>query len=256
MRRTLALTSLALIAALTPGAAAGQSLLLQLHEGLVTLDAKDVSIRQILDEWARVGGVTLVNADALASTPTSIVLNGVPEREALATLLRETHGYMLGERRSGVVEQIDRIFIVVPAPPSRASAPAPVTFVPPPPPVQEAAEPAVLIVGGSQAEPVPGSRRVAGASPFGAASAAPAEAPATESTNPLSPPVNRDERPVIRYTDRFDEFGNRIPEITRDASPVPDAGNAPAGGTGPVPANPFGITSGAAQPGAAPSARP
>ena len=102
MRRTLALTSLALIAALTPGAAAGQSLLLQLHEGLVTLDAKDVSIRQILDEWARVGGVTLVNADALASTPTSIVLNGVPEREALATLLRETHGYMLGERRSGV----------------------------------------------------------------------------------------------------------------------------------------------------------
>src|SRR5437868_14772945 len=109
-RSTLLLAWLLAIAAMAVPASAQTSLSLQIREGRVTLDAHGVSVRQIVDEWARQGHVQVVNADTLPSAPTTLILNDVPERAALDTLLRDSAGYILGARpSSGEFTEIDRI---------------------------------------------------------------------------------------------------------------------------------------------------
>ena len=48
--------------------AAASDLKLTLDNGRATLIAKDVPLRQILDEWARIGKTTIVNGDKLTAT--------------------------------------------------------------------------------------------------------------------------------------------------------------------------------------------
>ena len=60
------LTRLALATVLISGCASVASagdLKLTIDNGRVTLIAQDVPLRQILDEWARIGKTTIVNAD-------------------------------------------------------------------------------------------------------------------------------------------------------------------------------------------------
>ena len=53
----------ALLAALP--ASAQQQLTLDIHDGLVTMSATNVPVRQVLAEWASVGGTRVVGAERI-----------------------------------------------------------------------------------------------------------------------------------------------------------------------------------------------
>lgn len=99
---------------IAPAPAGAQQMTLQIQNGLVTLDASNVTIRQILAEWARIGGARIVNGEKVASGPVTLQLKGIPERQALDTILRGVSGYMLASRQPGTtgVSGFDRILIL------------------------------------------------------------------------------------------------------------------------------------------------
>src|SRR4051812_46265417 len=104
--------------------------------GMVTLSATDATVRQILDEWARVGQARIVNVERLAGPPISLELTNVPEAQALDTLLRTVSGYLAAPRAVAVpnASMYDRVF-VLPASsgtPPRAATAAPAGAVTPP----------------------------------------------------------------------------------------------------------------------------
>jgi hypothetical protein len=109
-----------------------------MQNGRVTIIAQDVPLRQILQEWARVGNVRIVNAEKLTGPSVTLELVDVPEAQALDTLLRSAAGYMAAPRPIGVMgaSLYDRIMIL---PTSRAPAavasttPAPFPQRPPQP---------------------------------------------------------------------------------------------------------------------------
>lgn len=83
-----------------PAASAGQ-LRLEIHAGRVTLVARDVTVGQILDEWARVGQTTvIINGDGLPLSPVTLELTSVPEPLALDVILRFTSGHIAAQRRA------------------------------------------------------------------------------------------------------------------------------------------------------------
>ena len=80
----------ALLAAVAISFAASASageLKLTMQNGRVTLIADNVPLRQILQEWARVGQTTIVNGDKLTGPAMTLQLIDTPEREALDILL-------------------------------------------------------------------------------------------------------------------------------------------------------------------------
>jgi hypothetical protein len=79
-----------------PARAAG--LELSIADGKVTLDAQDVTIRQILTEWARVGNTRIVNVERLEGGPVTIKFEGLPEKQALDIILRSVPGYVAAPR--------------------------------------------------------------------------------------------------------------------------------------------------------------
>ncbi len=107
-----ALTACALLLGATPVAAQGFTL--QFQNGLVTLEAHDLSVPKILELWSRIGRTTVVNGDKIDGLPVTLQLVNVPEREALAILLRNVGGYILAPRPEDAqgVSVFDRIFVV------------------------------------------------------------------------------------------------------------------------------------------------
>ena len=82
----LALALLLLTCSATPSWAA--ALTLSVRDGLVSLDAQDVTVRQILTEWARVGKTRIVNVERITGGPITLKLDAVPEKQALDIILR------------------------------------------------------------------------------------------------------------------------------------------------------------------------
>ena len=80
---------------------AAQGVKLEFRDGRVSLSAQNVPVRTILSEWARLGGTKIVNGDRVPGGLVTLELNGVPERQALDTLLRNVPGYMAGPRPAG-----------------------------------------------------------------------------------------------------------------------------------------------------------
>ena len=93
----------------------------------MTLSAQNAPIRAILQEWARLGGATIVNGDRVAGPPVTLELTGVPERQALDIVLRSVAGYIVAPRPAGSqgVSAFDRIMILPTSVAPRAPAPAP-----------------------------------------------------------------------------------------------------------------------------------
>ena len=116
-RRT-ALVSFAIALTLAAAAApcSAQDIFLSVRGGRATLLADKAPLSAILTEWARVTGTTIVNGDTLDPSPVTLTLVYVPEREALATLLRNAPGYVLVNRaeNSAAPPGIERIVIVPP----------------------------------------------------------------------------------------------------------------------------------------------
>lgn len=122
------------------------NLTLTLRNGRATVIAKDVPLRQILEEWARIGGTRIMNAEKVAGAPVTLQLVDVPEAQALDTLLRSVAGYMAAPRPVGVMgaSMYDRIMILPTShpPPATASlAPQPFQRMQPQPQPEPMAEP-------------------------------------------------------------------------------------------------------------------
>jgi len=125
------------MAAVSISASAGE-LKLTMQDGRVSINADNVSLRQILQEWARVGQTKIVNIEKLSGPNVTLQLNNVPEREALDIVLRSANGYIAAPRATPVAgaAAYDRItiFMSTSRPPAQvASAPVP-TFQRPPQP--------------------------------------------------------------------------------------------------------------------------
>ena len=103
-----------------------QSLSLEIRDGLVTLAATNVPVRQVLAEWANVGGTHVVGAERVAGAPLTLRLEGVPEAKALDIVLRGAAGYMAAARAvPGVGRSIyDRILVLATSTPPTGPAAA------------------------------------------------------------------------------------------------------------------------------------
>jgi len=120
---------LAISLATSPCRAAG--LKLTIRDGKVSIDAQEMTIRQILTEWARVGKTRIVNLERVTSGPMTLKFDDVPEDQALDIILRTLPGYMAAPRPALVPDasRYDRILImatttaVAPRPASAGSQP-------------------------------------------------------------------------------------------------------------------------------------
>jgi len=110
--------------------AARADIQLSIHDGRVVLVANNATIADIMAEWAKVGRITIVNADKIPRDVVTLELRDVNERQALDILLRTTSGFIAALRAQDdpTASRFDRIVVM---PPSLA----------PPPPVQASAPP-------------------------------------------------------------------------------------------------------------------
>lgn len=161
MKRLLCLCYLTIAAfATTPAVASAQTRALQvtMKDGRVTIVARNVSLREVLQEWARVGKTTIVNAEKLAGPPLTLQLVDSSERDALDILLRSAAGYLAVPRAASNpgTSVYDRIAILATsrAPAAMAAAAPPAAFVPPAP-VQAEVLPAHGDYSAQPADPVP-----------------------------------------------------------------------------------------------------
>jgi hypothetical protein len=126
--------ALVVLLSMRPAPAAAQSVHVEFNNGLVTVSAQNAPVRQILAEWARLGGTTFVNGDRVPGGPVTIELQNVPERQAIDVLLRSVSGYMVAAREatsSAGASAFDRILIV---PTSSAPRPSQAALLPQPVP--------------------------------------------------------------------------------------------------------------------------
>lgn len=124
MRGPAVLTALVLLVARP---AVAQQLSLEIRDGLVTLHATNVAVRQVLAEWARVGGTRVVGAERVSGPPLTLSLEGVPEGKALDIVLRGAAGYMAATRAvpgSGK-SSYDRIMVLATSTPPAGGSAAP-----------------------------------------------------------------------------------------------------------------------------------
>lgn len=101
-----------LTASATPSWAAG--LTLSIRDGLVSLDAQDVTVRQILTEWARIGKTRIINVERITGGPVTLKIDAMPEKQALDLILRAIPGYMALPRETVLADAslYDRILIM------------------------------------------------------------------------------------------------------------------------------------------------
>jgi len=221
---------LAVLALGCAASADAQSVRVQFNNGLVSVSAQNAQVRQILAEWAKLGGTTFVNAERVAGAPVTLQLDNVSERHALDVLLRGVPGYMVAARPDGLVgaSAFDRILIVPTstAPPVNAGAPRPPqpSFQQPrlPMPIPIQPEPEVTFDPDDPEENPPDD-------------IAPEEEP--ENDQPLNPRVRVPFVPP-NITGRPQPF-----------QPDPDVDAEPEEQPIAAPGNPFGVGPGASRPG-------
>lgn len=120
----LACVALFTLSSIAASPASAGELRLSIANGRVTMVAQDVTIRQILDEWSRIGQTVVVGAERLVGPPVTLEMHDVAEARALETLLRSASGYIVKPRAiASGASAYDRILIM---PASRAPAAGPV----------------------------------------------------------------------------------------------------------------------------------
>ncbi len=93
IKRVFVLASLLAFATPVPAQQA-RKLEISFNEGLVTLVAENVTLREILAEWARKGGSRITNGDKLTGEPVwPMEFRNEPEAAVLRALLRDLPGY-------------------------------------------------------------------------------------------------------------------------------------------------------------------
>ena len=150
MRKTIFCFAFALATVGAASMAIAGELSVKIANGRATVIAKDVPVRQILAEWARVGQTKVVNGERIPGGPITLELVDVPEKEALDTILRTAAGYIAAPRPATLAgaSQFDRVIVLATSrPPATTSVtPAPfgrpaVQMPPQPPPDDDDGEP-------------------------------------------------------------------------------------------------------------------
>jgi hypothetical protein len=101
---------------LLTGPATAGTLKIDIRNGLVTLEAQDVSVREILAEWARIGRTRIENREQVGGAPVTLTLKDVPEKDALAILLRSVSGYIAAPRQTPMADaSVYDVVYVLPA---------------------------------------------------------------------------------------------------------------------------------------------
>src|SRR3954470_14257748 len=137
MRSTsLAAIVLLVLTVLPPAATAGQ-LRMEFQDGLVSISASEVPLRQVLSEWARLGRTRIVNLEKVGGAPLTLELARVPEKQALEIVLRGVQGYVVAQRAGALPgsSQFDRMVVMpgsVPPLSRAAAAPQPAPMQPQP----------------------------------------------------------------------------------------------------------------------------
>src|SRR5688572_27374340 len=110
--KRLVVTLLLLLCPASHSWAAG--LTLTIRDGLVSLDAQDVTVRQILTEWARIGKTRIINVERITGGPVTLKFEDTPEKQALDIVLRAIPGYVALPRATPVADAslYDRILIM------------------------------------------------------------------------------------------------------------------------------------------------
>lgn len=169
-----ALTSVAPLArAQAPGQDSARVLNLSFdQDGRVNLSARNVTIREILSEWARQCGCYVVNGDKVPGAPLNIPLlyEHETQEKVLESLLRPAAGYALTPQRAGVVSKsnFETIYILATSSPAATSfqpASTPMTYPMPTtgapddelPPILPPGAPRPMTTSPGAAPPPPGS---------------------------------------------------------------------------------------------------
>jgi len=95
-----------------------------LHDGRVSIVARDATLAEILSEWAKVGQVTVVNLELIPRDRVTLELTDVTEEQALAVLLRKVSGYLAARRVVFLPDasRFERLNVMPFAAPVRSSA--------------------------------------------------------------------------------------------------------------------------------------
>jgi hypothetical protein len=150
----------------------GGQVKLEIRGGLVTLDARDATLREILAEWARVGQTRVMNVERVPGGPMTVQFVGVPEQQALETLLRSVAGFLAAARAVPLdaASIYDRIVLMPAARPTNVAAP--VASAPPgqsqSPFVRDRSVPTPVLVADDEDEPAPVQPQLVPIAPGGA----------------------------------------------------------------------------------------
>jgi len=106
-------------------APAPRKLEISFNDGRVTLVANGVTLPEILAEWQRQGGSTIVNGQALMGGPLTYEFHNVPETAVIASLLRNAAGVIVAPRRPGGptgASMIEQVIVLPTSRPTTSSA--------------------------------------------------------------------------------------------------------------------------------------
>ena len=112
--RTIQTIALSVLVSLAAASNAFADVQLSIQDGLVSISAKNATVRQILAEWAKIGQTQIVNLERIPGDPITIELKNISEERALDVLLRMVSGYMAAPRAVAVANasRFDRIIVL------------------------------------------------------------------------------------------------------------------------------------------------
>jgi hypothetical protein len=127
------LRALVTVGVLSIASTASADVQITMHDGQVSIVAKDATLRQIMSEWARVGQTKVVNVERIPGGPMTLELRDVPEGRALDILMRSLSGYVAAPRalQSPTLSKFDRILVMPTVAATRQAATA-ASATPPP----------------------------------------------------------------------------------------------------------------------------
>jgi hypothetical protein len=219
LKRIVVVAAALLSSALPMRAQGPRKLDISFNAGKVTIVAENVTLAEILAEWARKGGSRIVNAERLPGTPVMLTeFKDQPEADVLRTLLREAPGYGAAMRTAGAgASTVQTVYILAvrvnPVAPSSSSAP----MTSPAQPSSPVAAP--RMIQGSPDDEIPPVRPLSPEVNPGATST-PARGPAAPANQPANPNLRQGPGGIVTST----VPGVVIPGPTPTPKPAPGRG--------------------------------
>jgi hypothetical protein len=147
MRNMLLVLPVAAAALLGLASPARADVQLTIRDGVVSLNATNATVRQILEQWAKVGQTRIVNVERVSGAPLTLQLVDMPEERALDVIMRSVSGYLAAQRPTQApnLSRYDRILVLPTSSPRNSPPPPPAAFqqpqfTPPPMPLEDEAE--------------------------------------------------------------------------------------------------------------------